>query len=120
MFASCLVISGGNATELLEAIEHPLNAVSFIVNPEVAERRVLPIGPRRNDWSDPMDQEFLSQEITIVARVSNKQPRLADWYRQQGPERRCSPKPPVQTKPPSARTWIFVVEPPRYRPKASR
>jgi len=55
---------------LLEAIEHPLDAVPVLVNPEVADRRVLPVGPRRNDWSDPMDQEFLAQKITIVALVS--------------------------------------------------
>lgn len=68
---------------MLEAIEHPLDAVSVLVNPEVADRRVLPVGLRRNDWSDPMDQEFLAQEITIVFLVSKEQPRLADRYRQQ-------------------------------------
>jgi hypothetical protein len=52
---SCLIVSGRNATELLEAVEHPLDAVSILVCPEVAGRRVLPIGLRRNDRPDPMD-----------------------------------------------------------------
>ena len=56
---SCLIVSGRNATELLEAVEHPLDAVSILVCPEVAGRRVLPVGLRRNDRPDPMDQEFL-------------------------------------------------------------
>ncbi len=30
-----------------------------------------------------MDQEFLAQEIAVVAFVSKEQPRLADRYRQQ-------------------------------------
>ena len=30
-----------------------------------------------------MDQQFLAQEVTIVAFVSKEQPWLADWYRQQ-------------------------------------
>lgn len=29
-----------------------------------------------------MGQEFLAQEITIVALVGKEQSRLADWYRQ--------------------------------------
>ncbi len=80
---SGFVVSGRNATELLEAVEHPLDAVSILVCPEVAGGRVLPVGLRWNDRSDPVDQEFFTQEVTVVAFVSKEQPRLADWYRQQ-------------------------------------
>lgn len=80
---SGFVVSGRNATELLKAVEHALDAVSILVCPEVASRRVLPVGLRRNDWPDPVDEEFFTKEITVVAFVSKEQPRLADWYRQQ-------------------------------------
>lgn len=30
-----------------------------------------------------MDQEFFTEEVTVVAFVSKEQPRFADWYRQQ-------------------------------------
>ena len=36
---SCLVVSGRDAPELLETVEHPLDAVSIFVNPKVAGRR---------------------------------------------------------------------------------
>ena len=78
---SCRI--GSQRDETVEAVEHPLDAVPILVCPEVACRRVLSVCFWRNDWSDPMDQEFLAQEITIVAFVSKEQPRLADWYRQQ-------------------------------------
>lgn len=80
---SCLIVSGRNATELLEAVEHPLDAVSILVCPEVAGRRVLPVGLRRNDRPDPMDQEFLPYEITVISFVGKEQSRFADRYRQQ-------------------------------------
>lgn len=53
------IVSCRNATELLEAVEHPLYAVSILVCLEVTGRRVLPVGLQRNDRTDPMDQEFL-------------------------------------------------------------
>ena len=80
---SCLVVSGRNATELLEAVEHPLDAVPVLVSPEVAGRWVLPVCFRRNDRPDPVDQKLLAQEIAVIAFVSKEQPRFADRYRQQ-------------------------------------
>ena len=80
---SGLVVSGRDATELLEAVEHPLYAVSILVCPEVAGRRVLPVGLRRNDGPDPVDQEFFTQEIAVIAFIGKEQPRFADRYRQQ-------------------------------------
>lgn len=80
---SCLVVSGRDAPELLETVEHPLDAVSIFVNPKVAGRRVLSVGFWRNDRPDTVDQEFFTQEVTVVAFVGEEQPRLADRYRQQ-------------------------------------
>ena len=80
---SCLVVSGRDAPELLETVEHPLDAVSIFVNPKVAGRRVLSVCFRRNDGSDPMDQEFLAQEVAVIAFIGKEQPRLTDRYRQQ-------------------------------------
>ncbi|KND16663.1 hypothetical protein ADZ37_21675 [Pannonibacter phragmitetus] len=72
-----------DAKKLLEAVEHALDAVPILICLEVAGRQVLSVGFRRNDWSDPMDQGFFAQEITVIAFVGNGQPRLADRYRQQ-------------------------------------
>ena len=80
---SGLVVSGRDAPELLEAVEHPLDAVSILIGPEVAGRRVLPVGLRRNDRPDAVDQEFFTQEITVVALVCKEQSRFADRYSQQ-------------------------------------
>lgn len=80
---SCLVVSGGDTSELFEAVEHPLDAVPVLVSPEVAGRRVLSVCFRRNDWSDPVDQEFLAQEVAVIAFIGKEQPRLTDRYRQQ-------------------------------------
>ena len=60
IFVSCLVVSGRNAAELLEAVEHPFDAVPVFVSPEIAGRWVLSVGLRRNDRPDPMDQEFFT------------------------------------------------------------
>lgn len=57
---SGLVVSGRNATELLEAVEHPLDTVSILVYPEVAGRRVLPVCFWGNNRPDPVDQEFFT------------------------------------------------------------
>lgn len=73
---SCLVVSGRDAPELLETVEHPLDAVSIFVNPKVAGRRVLSVGFWRNDRPDTVDQEFFTQEVTVVAFVGEEQPRL--------------------------------------------
>ncbi|EKF59947.1 hypothetical protein QWE_07601 [Agrobacterium albertimagni AOL15] len=59
---------GRNATKLLEAAEHPVDAVAIL---------------RWNDRPDPMDQEFLAQLIAVISSVGKKQSRFADWYRQQ-------------------------------------
>ena len=80
---SCLVVSGRNATKLLEAVEHPFDVVSVLVCPEVAGGRVLPVGLRRNDGPDPVDQEFFTQEVPVIAFVGKEQSRFADRYRQQ-------------------------------------
>lgn len=80
---SCLVASGRHATELLEAVEHPLNAVSVLVGPVVLGGRVLPACLRQKYRPDPVDQELFTQEITVVAFASKGQPLLADRYRQQ-------------------------------------
>lgn len=71
------------APKLLEAVEHPLDAVSILVGSKVAGRRVLPVGLRRDHRPDPVDQQFLAQEISIIAFVGKEQPRFADRYRQQ-------------------------------------
>lgn len=63
-------------------MEHPLDAVSIPICLEVAGWWVLAVGLRRNGRPDPVDQEFFTQEVTIVAFVSKEQPWLADWYRQ--------------------------------------
>ena len=78
-----LVVSGRNATELFETVEHPLDTVPILIGPEVAGRRILPVGLRRNDRPDPVDQKLLAQEIAVIAFVSKEQPRFADRYRQQ-------------------------------------
>ena len=80
---SCLVVSGRDAPELLETVEHPLDAVSIFVNPKVAGRRVLSVGFWRNDRPDTVDQEFFTQEVTVVAFVGEEQPRFADRYGKQ-------------------------------------
>jgi hypothetical protein len=77
---SCLVVSGRHTTELLEAVEHPFDAVSILVCSEVAGRRVLPVCFRRNDRPDPVDQQLFTQEITVVAFVGKKPFRFADRY----------------------------------------
>lgn len=66
-----------------EAIEHPLNTVSVLVGPVVAGKRVLAVGLWRNDRPDPMDQEFFTQEIAVIAFIGKEELRLADRYRQQ-------------------------------------
>ena len=38
---------------------------------------------RRNDRPDAVDQEFFTQEITVVALVCKEQSRFADRYSQQ-------------------------------------
>ena len=80
---SGLVVSGCDATELLEAVEHSFDAVSILVCAEVAGRRVLPVCFWRNDRPDPVAQEFLTQEVTVIAFVGKEQPRLANRHRQQ-------------------------------------
>ncbi len=66
---SCLVVSGRNATELLEAVEYPLDAVSVLVGTVVLGGRGLPVCLRQKDRPDPVEQEFFTQEITVVAFV---------------------------------------------------
>ncbi len=80
---SGFVVSGRNATELLEAVEHPLDTVPVLVSLEVAGRGILSVGLWRNDRPDAVDQEFFTHEVTVIAFVGEKQPRLADRYRQQ-------------------------------------
>lgn len=74
------VVSGRHAAELLETVEHPFDMVSILVGSEVAGRRVLPVGLRRNDRPDPMGQQFLAQEIAVISFVGKKQPRFTDRY----------------------------------------
>lgn len=73
---SCRI--GRDAPELLETVEHPLDAVSIPVNPKVAGMRVLSVGFWQNDRPDTVDQELFTQEITVVAFVGEEQPRLAN------------------------------------------
>jgi hypothetical protein len=59
---SGLVVSGRNATELFDVVEHPLDAVSILVSAEIAGGRVLPVGLRWNDRLGPVNQVFSAQE----------------------------------------------------------
>ena len=77
---SGLIVSCRDSAELFEPIEHPFDAVSILVGSKVAGRRVLPVSLRRNDGPDPMDQQFLAQEIAVIPFVGKKQPRFADRY----------------------------------------
>lgn len=90
---SGLVVSGRNATELLEAVEHPLDAVSVLVCPVVAGRQILSVGLWRNDRPDAVDQEILhagSHRRSLCRRGTASACRQVSPA---GPERRCSPKP---------------------------
>ncbi len=80
---SRFVVPGGNAAELLETVEHPLDTVTILVCPEVTGRRVLAVGLWRDHRPDPVDQAFFAQEITVIAFVGKEQSRFADRYRQQ-------------------------------------
>jgi len=78
-----VIVSGGDAAELLEPVEHSLNAVALPVCIEVTGRRAFTVCFRRNCRPDPVDQQFLAQEIAIITFVSEKQFRFADRHCQQ-------------------------------------
>ena len=62
---------------------HPLDAVPVLVSPEVADLRVLSVCFRWNDRPNPVDQQLLTQEITVVTFVGEEKPWFSDRYRQQ-------------------------------------
>ena len=74
------VVSGRDASELFEAVEHPFNTVLILIGSEVAGRRIIPVSLWWNDRPDPVDQQFLAQEVAIVALVGKKQFRFTNWY----------------------------------------
>ena len=75
---SCFVVAGCNAPGLLEAIEHPLDAIAIPVGPEVASYGLLPVGLGRDDWQDPLHEQRGSDPVAIVALVGQHHLRLGD------------------------------------------
>ena len=67
-FKGCsgFIVSGCDPAELLEPVEHPLDAVAILVCFEVAGWRVLPVRLWRNNRSDTAVQKRLTDEIAIV------------------------------------------------------
>jgi len=62
--------------ELREPVEHSLSAVALPRCVEVTGWRAFPVWFRGNYGPDPVDQQFLAQEIAIITFVSEKQFRF--------------------------------------------
>ncbi len=140
----CLVVAGGQAAPLLELVDAPLDGVPLLVGGLVEDWGLPPLPPRRLRlaiWSAgcgitarilrlrrcsriAREEQALSAS-TVVGRVLGRSLGLATRM----PAMTCvnagaSPAwPGVTTKAsgrqrPSAARWIFVVRPPRDRPRA--
>ena len=65
-----LIVSGGNATPILETTEAALDDVATLVGFFVVSNALLSVGFARNDGLDPMAFEPSAKRIGVVAFVS--------------------------------------------------
>lgn len=66
------VVTGGDAAELLEPVEHALDAVAVLVVQEIACNWLGAIGPRRDDRQDAMKEQVLAHGIAVIAFVGQQ------------------------------------------------
>ena len=72
------VVAGGDAAELLEPVEHALDAVAVFVGAEVAGDGHFAVGLWRDDRQNALEQQAGPDVVAVVALVGQHQLRLGD------------------------------------------
>ena len=80
---SGFVVAGGDAAELLETVEHPLDAVAVLVAMKIADDRLDAVRAGWDDRQDAAQQEGLSEVVAVVAFVGQEETGLGHWQGQQ-------------------------------------
>lgn len=78
-----LVVAGGDASELLEPIEHALDAVTILVSQEVACNGLGAIGPGRDDRQDAVKEQVFAHGVAVIAIVGQQHARGGGRQRHQ-------------------------------------
>lgn len=66
-----LVVAGGDAAELLEAVKEALDAVALLVQDGVVAMRLAPVPPRWDDEFSPGIEDGIVQVVGVVAPVGD-------------------------------------------------
>lgn len=73
-----LVVSGCDAPELLELVEHALDPIAVLVGTVVAGDGLFAVGLGRDDRQNPLEQQAGADIVAVVALVGQHQPGFGD------------------------------------------